>query len=142
MTSHIILAVTSFGSIKHAPQRDPKYATACNAIWAKSVFYTKIAVKIIFHQKFRPPPLRNFWIRACKYLADWASKRALDQLYNPKDALSFYSGRWNTGTNPDMAFANGGNDSRHLNRRIFEKFPSLNIDLRLLRPLKLWSSSK
>ena len=36
-------------------------------------------------------------------LAGWASICSLALLY--KDVASFYSGRWNTGTNPDLAFA-------------------------------------
>ena len=44
-------------------------------------------------------------------------------LYNAKDAASFYSGRWNTGTNPDLAFASVGPNSRLTDRRVLEKFP-------------------
>ena len=44
-------------------------------------------------------------------------------LYNAKDAASFYSGRWNTGTNPDQAFASVGPNSRLPDRHILEKFP-------------------
>ena len=43
--------------------------------------------------------------------------------YNAKDAASFYSGRWNTGTNPDLAFASVGPNSRLPDRRILDKFP-------------------
>ena len=38
-------------------------------------------------------------------LAGWESINCLALLYNVKDAASFYSGLWNTGTNPDLAFA-------------------------------------
>ena len=41
-------------------------------------------------------------------LAGWASINCLALLYNAKDAASFYSSRWNTGTNPDLAFASVG----------------------------------
>ena len=44
-------------------------------------------------------------------------------LHNPKDASSFFSGRWNTGTNPDLAFASNGLVCWQLDRRILEKFP-------------------
>ena len=44
-------------------------------------------------------------------------------LYNAKDAASFYSGRWNTGTNPDVVFASVGPNSRLPNRCVLEKFP-------------------
>ena len=50
-------------------------------------------------------------------LAGWASINCLALLYNAKDAASFYSGRWNTGTNPDLAFASVGPNSRLPDRR-------------------------
>ena len=56
-------------------------------------------------------------------LAGWASINCLALLYNAKDAASFYSGRWNTGTNPDLAFASVGPNSRLPDRRVLEKFP-------------------
>ena len=65
-------------------------------------------------------------------LAGWASINCLALLYNAKDAASFYSGRWNTGTNPDLAFVNVGPNSRLPDRRVLEKSPGHNIDLRLL----------
>ena len=40
-------------------------------------------------------------------LAGWASVNCFALLYN-KDAASFYSGCWNTGTNPDLAFTSIG----------------------------------
>ena len=63
-------------------------------------------------------------------LAGCASINCLALLYNAKDAASFYSGRWNTGTNPDLAFASVGPNSCLPDRRVLEK--SHNIDLRLL----------
>ena len=56
-------------------------------------------------------------------LAGWASVNCLALLYNAKDAASFYSGCWNTGTNPDLAFASVGPNSRLLDRRVLDKFP-------------------
>ena len=56
-------------------------------------------------------------------LAGWASINCLALLYNAKDAASFYSGRWNTGTNPEVAFASVGPNSRLPDRRVLEKFP-------------------
>ena len=56
-------------------------------------------------------------------LAGWASINCLTLLYNAKDAASFYSGRWNTGTNSDLAFASVGPNSRLPDRRVLEKFP-------------------
>ena len=56
-------------------------------------------------------------------LAGWASINCLALLYNAKNVASFYSGRWNTGTNPDLAFASVGPNSRLPDRRVLEKFP-------------------
>ena len=56
-------------------------------------------------------------------LASWASINCLALLYNAKDAASFYSGVWNTGTNPDLAFASVGPNSRLPDRRVLDKFP-------------------
>ena len=56
-------------------------------------------------------------------LAGWASINCLALLYNAKNDASFYSGRWNTGTNPDLAFASVGPNSRLPDRRVLEKFP-------------------
>ena len=65
-------------------------------------------------------------------LAGWASINCLALLYNTKDAASFYSGRWSTGTNPDLAFASVGPNSRLPDRRALTNSPGHNIDLRLL----------
>ena len=56
-------------------------------------------------------------------LTGWASINCLALLYNAKDAASFKLGRWNTGTNPDPAFASVGPNSRLPNKRVLEKFP-------------------
>ena len=56
-------------------------------------------------------------------MADWASINCLALLYNAKDAASFYSGRWNTGTNPDLAFASASPNSCIPDRRVLKKFP-------------------
>ena len=56
-------------------------------------------------------------------LADWAAKRNLSLLYNPKDAPSFFSGRWNNGTNPDLAFVSEDLNSFKLERHTSDKFP-------------------
>ena len=58
-------------------------------------------------------------------LAGWASINNLAFLHNPKDAASFHSGRWNSGTNPDLAFANADLDNCLPDRHVFEKFPKL-----------------
>ena len=69
-------------------------------------------------------------------LAGWASINCLALLYNAKDAASFYSGHWNTGTNPDLAFASVGSNSRLLNRRVLDKFPRLQHRLSLITQLR------
>ena len=54
-------------------------------------------------------------------MVDWATKSNLALLHNPKDAPRFFCGRWNTGTNPDLAFAGNGLVCWQLDRRILEK---------------------
>ena len=54
-----------------------------------------------------------------------ASINNLALIYNAKNAASFYSGSWNTGTNPDLAFVNVGPCSHLLNRCVLEKFSML-----------------
>ena len=61
----------------------------------------------------------------------WLAGQVLIVLYNSKDAASFYSARWNTGTNLDLAFASVGPKSHLPDRCVLEKFPGHNIDLRL-----------
>ena len=74
-------------------------------------------------------------------------------LHDPKDEPSFHSGRWNTGTNPDLALTIVGPDSRLPYRRVLEKFPrsqhrpSLITPPRLSlpvpgRPVKRWNFRK
>ena len=74
-------------------------------------------------------------------------------LYNAKNAASFYSGRWNTGTNPDLAFASVGPNSRLPDRRVLDKFsrsqhrPSLITPPRFAMPvpsmpIKRWNFRK
>ena len=58
-------------------------------------------------------------------LNDWAANSGLVLLHNAKDTPSFFSGRWNTGTNPDLAFSSASHNSWHLDRRTLEKFPRL-----------------
>ena len=66
-----------------------------------------------------------------------ASLNGLVPLHEPKDVTTFHSGRWNTGTNPDLAFVSVGPDSRLPDRRILEEFsrsqhrPSLIVPPRL-----------
>ena len=63
-------------------------------------------------------------VRTLECLAGWASINCIALLHNAKGAASFYSGRWNTGTNPDPAFASVGPNSRLPDRRtVLKKFP-------------------
>ena len=41
----------------------------------------------------------------------WSSLNGLVPLHDPKDVATFKSGRWNTGTNPDLTFVSVGSDS-------------------------------
>jgi len=45
-------------------------------------------------------------------LDSWATSNNLGLLYNLKETASFFSHRWNVGTNPDLAFASFGQDNR------------------------------
>jgi len=56
-------------------------------------------------------------------LDSWATSNNLGLLYNPKKTASFFSRRWNVGTNPDLALASLGQDSRLPVRRVLGKFP-------------------
>ena len=58
-----------------------------------------------------------------EYLAGWESINCLVLLYNAKDSASFYSGSWNTGTNPDLAFISVGFNSCLPDRYVLDKFP-------------------
>jgi len=58
-------------------------------------------------------------------------------LYNAKETASFFSHRWNVGTNPDLAFASFGQDSRLADRRVLGKFPLSQRRPSLITPPKL-----
>ena len=70
-------------------------------------------------------------------LLAWASSNNLALLHDPKDEPSFHSGRWNTGTNPDLAFTTVGPDSRLPYRRVLEKFPRSQHRSSLITPPRL-----
>jgi len=56
-------------------------------------------------------------------LAEWSSSADAVLLFDPKEPHSFISGRWNTETNPDLAFAKvTGNEPLPV-RRILDRFP-------------------
>ena len=86
-------------------------------------------------------------------LAVWAANNSLALLYDPKGAASFRSGRWNTGTNPDLAFASVSADNRLPDRRVLGKFPKSQhrpsliitpklVDLVPSEPVKRWNFRK
>ena len=56
-------------------------------------------------------------------LVGWANTNNLALLHNLKDAANFISGRWNTSTNPNLAFISIDSDSRLPDRYVLEKFP-------------------
>ena len=56
-------------------------------------------------------------------LSDWASSAEAVLLYDPKELPSFFSARWNTYTNPDLAFAVGRSCDPKPERRIIDIFP-------------------
>ena len=64
----------------------------------------------------------------------WLAGQVLPLLYNAKDAASFYSCLWNTGTNPDLAFASVAPNSRLPDRRVLDKFPRLQHRPSLITP--------
>ena len=63
-------------------------------------------------------------------MASWASIKKVALLYDPNDSASFHPGRWNNGTNPDLAFAFADSNSCFPDRGVLEKFPGRNIDHR------------
>ena len=86
-------------------------------------------------------------------LVFWANTNNLVLLHSPKDAASFHSGRWNTSTNPDLAFVSIDLNSRLPDRHVLEKFstsqhrPSLITPPRFARPVpskpvKRWNFCK
>ena len=71
-------------------------------------------------------------------LVAWASINNLVLLHNPKDAATFHSGRWNTGTNPDLAFSSVGPDGRLPDRRVLENFPRSQHRPSLITPPRIF----
>lgn len=54
-------------------------------------------------------------------LEDWASACGVHLLFDHKEPVSFHSVRWNTTTNPDLAFVNLNGPSLHC--VVFDRFP-------------------
>ena len=70
-------------------------------------------------------------------LLAWASSNNLALRHDSKDEPSFHSGRWNTGTNPDLAFTTVGHDSCLPYIRVLEKFPRSQHQPLLITPPRL-----
>ena len=70
-------------------------------------------------------------------LVEWASANNLTLLYNPKEPGSFHSARWNSGTNPDLAFASSTEDQPPPTHRVLEKFPRSQHRPSLITPVPL-----
>ncbi|KAM3864710.1 putative RNA-directed DNA polymerase from transposon X-element [Diretmus argenteus] len=56
-------------------------------------------------------------------LNDWASNTDALLLYDPKEPSTFFSARWNTTTNPDLAFAICRSNDAKPERRVLDRFP-------------------
>jgi len=67
----------------------------------------------------------------------WATSTNLGLLYDPRKADIFSPHRWNVGTNPDLAFASFGQDSRLPDRRVLAKFPRSQHRPSLITPPRL-----
>lgn len=70
-------------------------------------------------------------------LAEWAYLNNLTLLYNPRDPDSFLSGRWHTGTNPDLAFAGITPGEPSPDRRVLEIFPRSQHRPSLIHPASI-----
>ena len=70
-------------------------------------------------------------------LDSWPTCNNLDMLNNPKESASFFTHRWNVGTNPDLAFSSFGQDSRLPDRRVLGNFPRSQHRPSLTTPPKL-----
>jgi len=58
-----------------------------------------------------------------KSLLMWAETAGLQLLYDPKEPNTFFSARWDTTTNPDLAFAQTDLTFPLPTRRVIEQFP-------------------
>ena len=70
-------------------------------------------------------------------LDSWATSNTPGLLYDPKETAGFFSHWWKVGTNPDLAFASFGQDSRLPDRRVLGKFPRSQHRPSLITPKKL-----
>ena len=70
-------------------------------------------------------------------LESWATSNNLGLLYSSEETSSFFSHQWNVDTNPDLAFASLGQESRLPDRCVLGKFPRSQHRPSLITPLKL-----
>ena len=85
-------------------------------------------------------------------LAVWDEKNDLTLLQDPKGNFTFYSGRWKSETNPDLAFAKTETSSQLPDRRVLGKFPRSQYRASLItasyritttsKPVKRWNFCK
>ena len=89
--------------------------------WISQCFLTPVCMLAILTVVM----LTGVMMTTVRTVSAWLAGKVLIVLpcYNAKDAASFYSGRWNTGTNPDLAFASVGPNNHLPDRRVLEKFP-------------------
>ena len=70
-------------------------------------------------------------------LDSWETSNNLGLLYSSEETSSFFSHQWNVDTNPDLAFASLGQESRLPDRCVLGKFPRSQHRPSLITPLKL-----
>ena len=90
--------------------------------------------------RFQLPPLNEGYSKSNNdgtCLVEWASSNNLTLLYNPKEPDSFHSAHWNSGTNPDLAFASSTEDQPPHSHRVLEKFPRSQHRPSLITPVPL-----
>ena len=94
--------------------------------------------------RFQLPPLNEGYSKSNNdgtCLVEWALSNNLTLLYNPKEHDSFHSNRWNSGTNPDLAFASSTEDQPPPSRRVLKKFPRFQHRPSLITPVPLVAST-
>ena len=90
-------------------------------------------MKFIFHRQLAEPRLKTTGLDS-ECLAGWASINSLALLHNAKNAASFYSSYWSTGTTSDLAFASIGLNRHLLDRHVLKKFPESQHQPLLITP--------
>ena len=84
-------------------------------------------------------PARQLGLQHLRTVRAWTPGQhptTLDYCTTQKESGSFFSRRWNVGTNPDLAFASFGQDSRLPNRYVLGKFQRSQHRPFLITPLR------